>query len=839
MTPSAAELTRELDPLPHPDRVTRLVALAHETAPPARRTLLADLHAGSAFGRELGLRLAVVGGDLDHLRACLADPVLRCSAAIALVRHGADLADVGIEHLPSAIRRKVYLAVRRYRDAATADALIAPVRARFGDAEAGRLLPSCSPELVAELLPDLAHAVPNWSALAAAHPHLVLDHLDRALEQTPKSNWGGLPGLRTGPAVAAPVAPKRVLDLAERTLGRVDVLGHLREHHGVLGAHDPDRLLRLLLDPRHGRVSVDPSTCRALRGATDLGSLVRVISLRKLPVLLHALAPARRHAVFQAGVHGVDDHHRHWPSTLAGLDLLPRAHRIAEARKLLLSPVVRDDPALRLAVTARTDWTEAAPALAAAAEARSVAERAQAYRLTIAAAAATGKAEILGTVLTVLPRVPIDPEVHLTVLVGLLTVPAALFRDEDTELLRDFATNVLGVDRPAPTAVAELCRLALRLIDAGVHEGRERLADCGRSILRAATTAPLPMPWSVLTSDLPPGAETALLPRANAEVKQGRYDTALFLADLLGERAWSLPELQDAVDSGRRSPVDGIALRALGLWLADPATRGQRVARALTEDVSTILVPSVAAAVAALRTDLLDKLPHSQVSGRFVFGGEPRPPRYPDRWFHRWLPRQRERYARSLAAVAGDHSVPVDVRLDAARALRSVPVLRELVPLPGLADTGQSQVWINPSTRPAPGQVAIRALIRCAPHLPPDELGAALGPLWTSTDASVVVRVVALAAAHRIPALPDRLAECSRLPGQDAAVRRAVVTAAVTLLDTPVVWDLLAEAAADPAVAPAIPAAAPESVPARHRARYAGLVRSIPPNGADSWGPYF
>jgi hypothetical protein len=59
--------------------------------------------------------------------------------------------------VPARARRVAYRSLRRHRSQGIADSLIDRVRDRLGDEEAGRLLPVCSSETVARLLPEAGH----------------------------------------------------------------------------------------------------------------------------------------------------------------------------------------------------------------------------------------------------------------------------------------------------------------------------------------------------------------------------------------------------------------------------------------------------------------------------------------------------------------------------------------------------------------------------------------------------------------------------------------------------------------------------------------------------------
>src|SRR5512142_3155360 len=104
-----------------------------------------------------------------------------------------------------------------HRSQAIADALIDRVRDRFGDEEAGRLLPVCSSHTVARLLPEVGHALGSWSLLGAWHPAVVLAEAERqlaSLKPPGRAIWWAYFG--SGVLAAMPAVPHAALDLLER-----------------------------------------------------------------------------------------------------------------------------------------------------------------------------------------------------------------------------------------------------------------------------------------------------------------------------------------------------------------------------------------------------------------------------------------------------------------------------------------------------------------------------------------------------------------------------------------------------------------------------------------------
>jgi len=856
MAPSATRrLLRRLDPLPHPERQRLLAAVAHGTEATELRELVADLYRGDPYARLLSLRLAAIAGERDHVERCLAGPetALRGHALVTAVRLSLPTDTVlrVLPELPAALRRVLYQAVRMRGHHELAEQLLPAVRARFGDIEAAALLATCSTAVLAPTLDELAYAVPNWGALGNRHPGVVLDHLDAELDRTAAAHWPEM-WHRLGPALAAaaPAEPDRVLGLLERTIGEVALPGALRATIGALARHDPARLLGILLDPRRiGSIPTSARLWRALLGApdTELTALARVLTGDQLVRLLHVLAPSRRAAVYAGAVGERDLASTGVP--LAALDELPAAARAAEARRLLTLHSVADDPRIRLAVTARTEWDSAAPVLADATGRATADERADGYRHYIAAGAATRESEHFGAVLASLTRLRNEQDpVCAAALSALAAAPPWLFRPVDVPVLTTLFADAAQARDISLQSQGAIRTLATGLIRQGAAARRPELVDCGLAALEKLGGQ---SPWLDLSGMdrlLPRGAErevfTALRPRIVAEAQGGQFGVALSLAAGLGRRAWHMSELQEFVDQARRGADDQTVRRAIELWLAPSATRDQRVEAVLHSDRSTITLPAVQAAVGSRRTDLLDEVFAKSLHGRFLHRRVRFIPPFSGS-FHRWLPRQCAHYLRLLAKLAGRTGVQVYERAQALHQLRGVPgsaeTLRGFV---GATDVRVAEAalaalaWTDEPVDVLPNllafvdtdraRVAVYAAVRCARFVPPDQLGTLLTPVLAARKVTSRTEAVRLCAEHRVPGAADLLATVFHTPGQHRDVRCAVVSAARLLLDEPQSWELLTAASgAEHAVAAAAAAVAPEFLAVRHRSRYAGLVRAV------------
>jgi hypothetical protein len=850
-------LLRAIDRLAYPDRQRQLAATARRLAGTVELdVLLADLYDRGGFARHTGVLVARVAGHLGYVVRCMSasEPGVRAAAVVAAVELGVPAAAVGgqLSGLPLATRRVLYRAVRRHRSTALAAALVPVVRSRYGDAEAAALLPSCPPEMVAALLPDLDYAVGNWAALARAHPGVFVDHVEARLAAEPRAAWAELGGwLGPGLGAVAPLEPARLLAVLERGMPELGLPYALDRTVAALARYDPGRTLALLVDRRLDRPWLPTrrrALCRALLGVEDgeLAALGRVLAGGGgLARFLHLLPPARRAAVY-AGVLGRRDRP---PGGYDVLDELPAAAREAEARRLLGLPAVVEDRAARLAVTARLPWAEAAPQLHAATRRQAAGDRATAYPLLVAAAAATRDpaevAELVGS-LTRLPNEQ-DP-VRAGAVWALSAVPPWLYRETGQAALTALLTGAVQARDSSAATRRAVEQLSLRLVVQGARSGRPELVGAGLAGLDGLGQYVNGLRLPGLDRALPAGAEhtvfATLEPRIVADARRDRFDLVFALAHGLGRRGWAVDGLQRRIDQARGATADATAEEAITLWLTPPATRDTRVERVLRADQSAIAVDAVRDAVGLRRTDLLDSVLSKPAHGRFIKRGVRLVP-----WFRgveRWLPRQTDAYGDLLADLATTGSAGWE-QVAAVRRLGTVPggtgrlrgILAATRPgdravieaaLTALGRTDEPALALPALLAATAGDhahIAVRAAGRAARQIQPAALVDALTPLLSAAKITTRKEAALLLAAHRVPAAADLLAAAWAAQGQHRDVRHAIAAAAARhLLDDERAWALLADAATAPyGVVTAVLNVRPHLLPERHRGRFGGLVR--------------
>jgi hypothetical protein len=866
---AATRLLAELDPLDYPARMRLLAARTRRLAETGEIDEVLDaLVAGDEFHRQLALTMAKISRRTDRLIAALHDPLyrLRAQALIACVaRPGAqtDAAVLATLHdAPLAWRRDLARAVSAAGREEFADLLVGEHRDRLGETDTARLLPTCSAEVAARLLPGLAHLVPNWSRLGRRHPALVLAFArERLAAMPPGSREGWWWAYGDGLIAAAEHAPAQVLDLLEDFPLRHALPYNVARHIQILIRADEVRTLRLLAAPDGAAAArwrwLTHNTRRRLAaaGGPELEAIGRAVrdDPAVLARMLRDLRPGLRSAFYDA----VTADQETQTALLAPevLDALPHRRRHAQARRILALGALTDRPERRLVYTARLPWAQALPDLRAAARRAEPEERAAAYPLLIGCATADVSPAVVTELLTtelVRLRNEQDP-VRRAALTALAAVPPDLF--EDTETVAD-ALGRLVTDA-----------LEARDVSAATHDALRRLA-CRILAVRTedAARAGALVPWSLdalerlagLNGRLPLGrldrslrrgqefaVHRAMAPWIERGIERADHGLALVLAEALGRRAWAIPALQESVAHAVWHGTSATSRRAIELWLEDPAHRDERVGTLVAWDPTVAVIGRVSHVLSARRTDLLDGYlaGGTPLTGRFVASGAIwAPALHPSR---RWLPRQSAAYGGLMARIAADAGAKVHARVAAIRALGLLPgesqrkVLRYLEgPDVPLAEAALGALaWSDDPAAALPvllgyadgdrARVAVYAATRAARFARPSAAAANLRAVALSPSAKVTSRkeVLRIAAELEVPGLVDLLAEVWRLPGQHRDVKAAAASRLAEQMDDPRVPALLREAVADdPVVAVTLLRRHPHSLSERHRAEYGELV---------------
>jgi hypothetical protein len=858
--PLIEALLAAVDPLPYPRRMKLLAVRARELARTGELdSLLVVLRGGDDFEREIGLFLAEVAGQIEAVKAYLDEPNwrLRQRALTVLIRTRSIEAGTIAAQLtdaPAQVRRQLSRGVRAASASDIADALVDQVRAAFGDAEAARLLPACSADTVARLLPELGHQIGNWAGLARRHPLVVLAEAERQLAELSEAgrvSWWDRHG--DGVLGAGEAQPHAVLDVLERFAPATHLPGD-RRAYGVLAVADRLRVLALFTAPERvswlGRTRL-PRAVLDRFGRLDSAALVELARrLRdpehRLAALLDAVPPSRRGELYDAAYAGVVRDQAELSPEL--LDVLPRQRRIVEARRILGLGNVRDSETRTLEYTAHLDWREAEPALSAAVSRGEPEERALAWELMLACAARTGTPGVVTEVIGRMRRLRNEQDpVRSRALSALAEVQPWLIEPDTAETLRQIATDAMQARDSSSATVRAVSDLGVAVLRQ--HFGSPPLLGFAQHALHLVFGTDRMPHLPSLDTRLRRGQEAeffaAVRQWLQAGIEHGEYQPLLEIARALGRRAWGLPELQSLLEQAvLRANVSPVVRRAITEWLADPTQRSIRVEQVLDFDSSTVALEPVWDAMSGRRTDLLDRvLSGRSPEGRFLADGVRWVPPH-GRYARRWLPRQRRAYVDLLAGVVADAGIPINSRTAAIAAAARVggsglELVERYVDSPNVNLAEAALAALAWTERPAEAlpillsyvdteraRVAMYAVGRAAGFVAPSRLHDLLVPVALGggkvTSRKEALRLLARSST---PGFGGVLREAWLVPEQHRDVRAAVVSTARQRLDDASSWQILVEASeGDRYDVRALVRANPFSVAAADRTRYAGLV---------------
>ncbi|MFE9928392.1 hypothetical protein [Streptomyces sp. NPDC005533] len=888
MITTVEQLLSALDSLPHQARLRHTAVTAHALAARGElRPLLTALDRLGPYERRLGALAALAGADTDHLAARLADPdpiVRRYALRAARASTVPDRAvEAAYDNAPAVVRADLARLLRDGGRPALAERLLLRLRTERGDRDAALLLPGCSPEFTARMLPELAGAVAfeGWSLLARRHPVAVLDQAERDLAAlTHRLRVGWWQRHANGIAAALPAAPARVLDLLERH-GPGDLPDPLHDRLADLVDADAERTARWLADP--GRQSgrweraPHPSVLRRLVAAAppSLHRLAARWAHRGAYVtMLRAVPPADRVA-FHAAVTAAS-HPTSAPGTPdAVLALFPAAERHPRARADVARARAERWSEFEVWPTlALLPPAEARPELLAATGSGDADDRAFAWQqVTANAGHAADPAEVAAVLDLAASRLrnerdPVRRAVleafaalSAPLLAAALTGPSGRAGRDD---LQGVCLDALRARDCAPATRTAVHTLAVTLLNSSADEELLGLAVRLLGALTARTGA-LAAPAVRLDRALRHGRERAVLdavrPWLDAAAGRGDHAPLLALVEAFGPRARLLPELQERLADGLRDCPDGAFADLAAAWLADPATRAGRVAVLLEREPTAVALGPVLDVLAAHRTDLLDRaLTDPPPAGRFPAPGTARAlPRF--RRADQWLPRQQRAAVRLAEAALADPGRSLDERAALLREAATVPGYGwDLVRRYGGADAAGA----DPATPADPGRpdpaasaaaavaagpdAALRLLLdsagqddaaavwavadQVALRARPDALAALLHDLLTrERGVKLTVRKSAarLAARHLPPAEAARvLARAALDASAHPDLRTAAVALAPALLPAEAAWSLLESAVADgPEGARRAVLCGPAEVAPAHRSRYGRLVTGL------------
>ncbi|WP_432948589.1 hypothetical protein ACQPXM_14135 [Kribbella sp. CA-253562] len=883
----AADLLRSIDHLPYADRARTIARDALRLRGTADLTaLLAELGDGPADQKVIGLQIAQITGSTAYVAALLRDrdPSVQARALAAVgrwSRSGAPAVsddDLRILHddAPAALRPKLLQVIRRTGRRLLAARLIDEQRDRWGDQYAAALLDSTDDETVRRLLPELAYCLSpgQWQRLTRRHPEVVLAYATETLPTgSDRDEWWQ--GVGHGVTAALDHDATRVLGLIKSALPADELPWAVVTVLGRLTDVDPAGVLALLLAPdraRSLRRALTPAFRRRLHRYSDeeLAALGRLLwdgaasghggsgsrpaqwtgpIGSALSGLLRDLPPSRRASVFTLVTSDVDLSQ----SALSGdlLDVLPRATRTEQARRMLAVPSIAADLHRRWDVSSYLPYDEAFALLGPEINRPEAADRAAVYRAVVSAAGRTRASAPVQHSLSWAARVRNDRDpVRQSVLTAASELPPSVLSDELVEPLQTLLADALeapDTSWPSRAALTEIARCA-------VHQGAQRnqsaLLDWGLRAHAAITENRGTVDLDGIVDGLPRGRESAiyaaLRPYLESAAERSEFKLLFAVADAFGRRGWDNEHLHGLLEVALWSNQEFTVGTAAYHWLAPDRTRAERVGRIIARDLAMVQWDAVWAAVTEVRTDLLDVvLADPARSG--LFERNHAPWRVGETALRRWLPRQHRRYAEVVAGVVDHPKVPDWTRIEAVLMLGRLPGIGRTAVEPFLTSPNvnlreaalRALSWSDQPQLALPAllahagddraRVAIYAARRAARFVRPSTLAGLLHPVLAGEGAKVTSRKEAarLLGELRAPGAAGVLAEAWVDAHRD--VRAAITSAASQyLLHEPASWALLQQAVHDSAAtATVLTQRTPYGLAAKYRFRYADLLIAV------------
>lgn len=788
---------------------------------------------------ELAIDMAEVVNHLPTLHRALnsgvVDLQIRTVASSSLPRLDSAVLTEALPDLPMAVRRVLFRHIRSRRLTALASAILETVHAVHGVDEAAALLPICDTATVERWLPLLEHAV-NQTAVAKRHPDLMLARAVEELSQLEvRDDWWRQRGHALNETVEHD--PARVLDLIER-FGPSTWLPFSIPSMTRLARVDAGRFIKQLENRTY---SLGKPAYLALVAANppELVWLGR----QKLVNVLRAMPPSRRTEFFDKVNADKDTARVDVPEDV--LRLLPRARRAEEARRMRAIAAETGDETKVRRMTSFLPFDEARDELTKVTQSGDADERATGYPLLIDCAAKDFRlAELLPWLVERLKREQ-DP-VRLAAIQALAAASPGVFGDA-TELTQ-IATDAFDARDFSTATGGALATLCVKLL---IHNSSPvALGILTRWWNRTG--------WSSmgrLGQQLRHGQEhdlfAALKDTIATAAEQIDFDPAFALARTLGRRAWTMPDLLEIVWSAIQWSLEPDSREAIGLLLADPRRRNERVQRILDLDPTAVFVSSVMDVLQYARTDLLEVMLGKEIpEGTFAPKKVRLIPLYL-RGTRRWLPEQRTRYAELVMSLANSDKQSRETRAQAVETLGRIhgPAKRNILRYLDSEDELIAQAAIgalpnhdNPlealdllleralgDNRGHAELTSMYTIRQCARRVAPSKLVPKLRDA-VARGGRVTVRkeLVRLVSDFRLPDAVGILRDIWETPNQHRDVRAATAFVALSWLDDPRAWNLLREAVSGPReVSMQVLRTYPYAVPTEHREGIAALIRAV------------
>jgi hypothetical protein len=689
-----AAFVKDLADLDHGERLRRISLAAREQSPEQLAAMVDSLRAFGDYGAHISLVLAKHAKRSDLAEAFLTheSAFVRSHSVAALFTSGATDEQLVTAYAGSARidQERIVSIARRERRISLAAKLAESGVASPTDEV--RLLPLRPAQQVEDLLAGVEHLVTNWSALARAHPEVILRHFFAQLASTPLTLHGArLLQWKSSYTALSDTRPEQLVELFLHSANPdLAILGSCLPR---LMRRAPDAVSRLLTSSTNlngvlnrKAVRKELRNLRPLDASTGLPSALVALAQRfgpdqhSLALLLSAVKPSLRSLLLAVafGDRSIDQFLLHDDV----LEVLPAVERSLHVQRMLQLPEVVSDPLRTVALSSFLPF-DALPTQVTELTARSDAnDRATGYRAIILSARRARRPEAITLMLIRLQKLRNDQDpVRSQALSALAEIHPSQFTNDHGPALLALAVAVIEARDTSYYSTSALTKIMNGIIAQHAYDASGALFEAALESLSKIAQRSGSLYFPSLVGVLPPAKVAqflaALLPFAKQRAAKDREQLVISIAAALGRLGWDHPELQAVLrETAVKGSSTSIAESAIRLYLGNPVTRATRVRELVSADESVLLLRPVADVVnwhmQSLLTPMLDR---RRLRGRFSSSRQVQTVQLLGGAFDRWNPDQHRMYRDVLASTLSNKG---NTAYDAINAVQSAAALPSL-----------------------------------------------------------------------------------------------------------------------------------------------------------------
>ena len=816
----------KLDKLNYRQRWAAIVEFVRDSNAATIESMQIELEDGPLFHQYVSLQISIVTRNGSRILNCVESEsrLISTTAAAASLKCCTDDPEFvdTIFRAPHNLQQQLIKGVGRSENFELAEKVLSRA-IESGPRTIAKLLPSCSAESVAEHLPDCDMFVSKWRLLVKRNPATVGQFIQRQFAESVVSLYPSLWYRFSDPLISLARSDEPlVVSLLDKYCDDVKGLSlKLQRLLMRLYKSHPDAIGKLILAKRSlkGYLKYGVPDTFENRAPQLTNEHLQVLVETLLPKtsrvtpLLNQLAPSRRREILDAIE--TDEAPLNADPAEGFLLALPHEIRRREVNQILELNGERLSPDRKASLFAMLEYEVAFPVLEKRFKSAQAEERASGYAYLVKCAALNG---CLGDALNVLQRTANEQEpVRTAYLSQLQDCRPSVFNDDHVPLLASLIQSALEARDSSHATFSMIQNLLFKFM---IHFDREsKLYELALNDLQEVGHRSGGIRIPRLASMLPAGREFDLVDSLSELMASSnhleRYDVTLQLARVLDSRGWEVPRLNEMLAEVLDAKQSHHRESAIGLWLANPSTRDQRIEKLLKSDLSVITQWMVWKHLHFRRQDLLEPfLRGTPIKGKFLSGKTVHLlPMTRD--FYRWLPRQQTAFAKLLDRYAGrknaaNHekhlalktkaNLTVSTLDDFSRELSTDDVVMleaALIAIPDLDRIGAGAEVLASHLDSDRARIAMYALPRCLKEMPAEARLSTLKRLVGPGKVTVrkeAVRLMGRYSSEESAAILKQLVDSENLHRD---VKIAVGHAAVQMLHRPQAWDLLNQLSTD------------------------------------------